>query len=411
MKNVRSLTSAAVVILASFLASSVARSQSSCRPESPLQEKIQVPQALSEGVEYSFVVGNSGLYGKAFIKQNGSKFTVRMPVYVFGASLFSLTSYQEATTGIYSNFTEGVRPEYFPNTPDKIKLLKSIYRKYQAKLKVRDGSAHSTMQKMLAEMKSQGVVFIRNFHDHPFLLQRVKDVFKEVEGIYKHPNFELHIEPRFIGKDENTLGEFAYYDLPGNEYDQVPEDQLESDQSQRMAFATYAGTALLEAIKENKRFNSVYLPTVIYSLIFNTKLMSPGGWDIYDPISPGLIAHEFGHIFKIANEVFLKQNYPINGLMTDATALRLLKSQCHLNSQLLRSDFYSLMSGIFEALNRNELATKVVPEEILGLFFERSNESLFTHDVVNASGKGYYEFTGPERIAYKKLKLDKQGDF
>lgn len=294
-------------------------------------------QPLAENRVYEFKVGNNGFYADARVQYSEGKYQVRIPIFVLGASLFGMVSYEEVMSVNKYDRTE-IRPEYF----------------------------------------KWG---IRNFRENSVLLNRVIEIFKEVERVYNHPKFSLKLELSFV---ENEL----YYHRPNGA--EVYRN------NKNFPYSYFLQQEFIQALQKNHRINSKRL-AVIFTPYSVGNLMSPVGWDLYSKDAAYLIAHEFGHHLGVTSEGFLMKNYPLDGLMTDGTALKVLRQHRSIGSRLQNVDLMTILSSIFNSLNGEIQLTTEQRRELLS----KTIDANFKEPIMASDGRGYYGMSGKERTEHK----------
>lgn len=293
---------------------------------------------LEEGKHYEFRVGQNNFGGHASIVRKGQVFYVELPMFVFGASLFGLTNYQEVlATNKYD--LDHIDPKLF-------------------------------------------VANAKNFKDNPYLKNKVLNSLSQIEARFSHANFKLKIKPVFV-QDETT-----YYKLPGPEY---------KVEGLPFPYGYYAQTAQVTDVQNNRRINGKKMALFIQPFFVSAN-MSPVGFEIYSPFHPSLIAHEIGHILGVASEGYTLKDYPLNALMTAETQLQVLseKRKGFIQSQLQNVDLFSIIVGIIQGM----ADSKVVSETTFRRLQNKSIDAIYNHQVTLPDGRGWYQMSGKERRAY-----------
>lgn len=290
-------------------------------------------QVLQEGAKYSFTAGNNGYSGPASIQRKGNHFFIELPVFVFGASLFGLTNADEVMA---------------TNRYYKDKVTQDFFK-----------------------------VGVKSFDEHPELKKMVLETLSGVEKRFSHPNFSLKIIPSFV------QNEFSYYKLPGDEYKNTG----------NFPYAYYAQEEMISKIGTNLRINTKKLPIIFCPFVVSS-LVSPVGYDLYSEYHVSLIAHEIGHMLKVTEEGFVLDGYYLDGLMTAETQLRVLSeiNGRTIHSQMHEADLFSVLYGILSQLKEGRPSV-----EILKSLEKKKISSVFSHDYVSASGKGWYQMSEKER--------------
>lgn len=300
---------------------------------------------LAEGKTYTYTVGSNNYYATANISRKGDHYTITVPIWILGASLFGLTTQEEVVK--YSTYnTDKIIPEYFkPN--------------------------------------------VKNFDEHPFLKDQALKFINKIEKIFSTSNLTLKLDYEFV-KDE------TFYFKPLDDSYKNPDNPL--------PYAYHMQTSMINRAQKHMRLNSKKFPFIIQPFDIGQNI-SPVGYTLYGDRQPSLIAHEMGHVLGIPNEAYWSNIYPLRGLMTSDTQLKILSEQnnCIVQSAATEMDFYSILLAVANpgaSLSLN--GTKIdIPNDVidrlqkLGIDQTSGIKNIYK----NEQGHGWNSMTPKERTA------------
>ena len=340
----RTIANNVLCLLLSFLTVTVvAQTGSSDLAINPLNK------ILDDGKVYKFIAGNNNFYTDATIVRRGDHYTITIPIWVLGASLFGLTTQADAIKGSTYN-QDKMRPEYFkPN--------------------------------------------VKSFNDHPFLKEKALKFIAEIEKIYARPNLTLKLNPAFL-KNE------TYYFKPLDDSYKNPDYP--------MPYGYYNQTNMIERAQKNKRLNSKRFAFIIEPFDVGQNI-SPVGFTLYGDSKPSLIAHEMGHVLGIPNEPYFSKKYPLRGLMTAGTQLNILseKNHCLVQSEVTDMDFYSILWSVAGTL-KNVKVPKEVMQQLSDLSINQISGS--ENNYTNQEGASWYGMSSKERYDAVLQRLSETGE-
>lgn len=340
----RSMTNNILCLVLSFLTISAQAEAEKSAGLNPLNA------VLTEGKTYNFIAGNNNFYTNATVVRQGDHYTITIPVWVLGASLFGLTTQAEAIKGSTYSHDE-MLPEYF--------------------------KPH-----------------VKSFDEHPFLKQKALKFIAEIEKIYSRPDLTLILDPAFL-KDE------TYYFKPLDDSYKNPDYP--------MPYGYYNQTNMIDIAQKNKRLNSKRFALIIEPFDVGQNI-SPVGFTLYGDSKPSLIAHEMGHVLGIPNEPYFSKKYPLGGLMTAGTQLNILSemNHCLVQSSVTDMDFYSILLAVAGTLKEVKVASDVM-KQLSDLSIDQV--SRLTDDVyTNAQGASWYGMSPKERKDAVLQRLQQTGE-
>ncbi|MGE0633598.1 MAG: hypothetical protein AB7O96_14390 [Pseudobdellovibrionaceae bacterium] len=218
----------------------------------------------------------------------------------------------------------------------------------------------------------------KSIEDIPPLKAKILELVKGIESVYDSPYLTPKIAPKFL-KDETVVLDKETLESGLDGFDGIDD-------------------ALNEGLpnRRSKELKIIVTPTP------NPDFISPALWD---PMFARheLLAHEIGHNLGIMEEGFTLKNYPLNGLMTDETGLKVLElKSCPAKMKIYETDFHSMMQTLLQT------ARPQIDLAKLKQYFPTTIVQTYQDARVGDSGANWYGLSREERVEILNRELPEQ---
>ena len=156
----------------------------------------------------------------------------------------------------------------------------------------------------------------QSIEDIPDLKQQILAILQEIEAIYKNKFFTLTFKPEFVKNESKFV----------NKNDIMFEDASDLKQAAKNRYGSASKLAVEqvnykqyeEALNIGLKKGAQKKMTIVVTPVPDPAAVFPTSWVVYGDAY--LLAHELGHILGIAEEGYMHDEYPSDGLMNDEAA-------------------------------------------------------------------------------------------